>query len=83
MTVEKEPLLPVSEAEFATALAITIAALRARKKVRATYDDAYNAKNIAESLWLGGMRPFHIDHLSLHNARPSAHTMFGGSNADD
>jgi hypothetical protein len=78
MTTENEPLLPVTLEEFTRSLAITISALRARKNVRASYEIDFNAKAIAESLWEDGMRPFHIDHLKLHDARPSAHTKFGG-----
>lgn len=53
-----EPLTPMTEAEFTRAIAIAIAAGRARKNVRGSYTDGLNAKVIAESLWLGGLRPF-------------------------
>lgn len=83
MTTESEPLLPVTLEEFARSLAVTISALRARKAVRGSYPDDYNAEKIAQSLWQGGLRPYHIDNLALHYARPSAHTKFGGGNADN
>lgn len=51
----EEDLIPMSEGEFQMALRITVAALRARKQIRDTWQDKHCATNIAVALWMGGL----------------------------
>lgn len=57
----EETVIPLTEKELATTLAISFAALRARGHVGKTISDGFAADKLAASLWLGGFRPFKVE----------------------
>lgn len=69
-----EPLTPMTEADLAAAIHITVAAMRARGEIKAaTAADGF-AKALAAKLWRGNVRAFRLPPYDPGNA----HSKFTG-----